>query len=158
MKTIKSIMESATDKHFLMLAASLGGIKAVFEQYVFSDWQFLAFLAVMIGADTLLGVYKAWKLKTIESKAFARLFEKVLLYMCVLTMTNVLGKFTISGVGTGLFDWLDNVLYCGIMVREAISIVENAAEINPTLLPSWLLRRLKKFDDSGKLKDLISEE
>lgn len=149
-------MENITDKQFVMLAAALGGVKAVFEQYIFSDWQFAYFLIIIIAVDTVLGTYKAWKSKSLESRAYGRLFEKVLLYGCVLIMTNVLVTFTISGVATGMFNWLDDALYCGIMVREAISIVENVAEIKPDLLPAWVVRRLKKFDESGKLKDLMN--
>ncbi|PWJ54243.1 hypothetical protein CLV98_103473, partial [Dyadobacter jejuensis] len=40
-------------------------------------------------------------------------------------------------------------------VRESISILENIAEIRPNLLPKWILVRMKKFDESGQLKDLV---
>lgn len=155
MKVLNSMLTNISDKYFFMISATFAGIKAVADTYIFSDWQFVLFLLIMIVVDTALGTYKAWKKKTLESRAYARLFEKILLYGCVLVMSHVLIRFPISGTATGLFDWADDVLYCAIMVREAISIVENVGEIKPDLLPKWVLGRLKKFDESGQFKDLL---
>lgn len=144
-----------SDKHFLAVSAAFGGIKTVFDTYIFSDWQFVLFLIVIILVDTVLGTYNAWKKKTLESRAYARLFEKILIYGGILITSHVLISFTISGTATGLFNWVDDLLFCMIMVREAISICENIGEIRPDLLNKKLLARLKKFDESGEYKDLI---
>ena len=144
-----------SDKHFFTMSAAIASLKAAFDTYIFSDWQFVFFLLCIVGADTVLGTYKAWKSKTIESRAWARLFEKLLLYAGVLVMSHVLIRFPISGQATGFFDWVDDVLYCMIMVREAISILENVGEIRPDLLSKAILSRLKKFDETGAFKDLM---
>lgn len=144
-----------SDKNFLAVSAAFAGIKTVFDTYIFSDWQFVFFLVIIVLVDTILGTYKAYKKKTLESRAYARLFEKILLYGGILIMSHVLISFPISGTATGLFDWVDDVLYCAMMVREAISILENVGEIKPNLLPAWILARLKKFDESGQFKDLM---
>lgn len=153
--TLNSMFANISDKNFLTFSAAFAGLKTVFDTYVFSDWQFVLFLLIMIVVDTALGTYKAWKKRSLESRAYARLFEKILLYGSVLVMSHVLIRFPVSGTATGLFDWVDDVLYCAIMVREAISIVENVGEIKPDLLPAWVLARLKKFDESGQFKDLM---
>ncbi|TXH13667.1 MAG: hypothetical protein E6R03_10915 [Hyphomicrobiaceae bacterium] len=85
-----------------------------------------------------------------------RVLEKVLLYASVLILSHVLTRFTIAGAVSGLFNWFDDLLLAGIMVREGLSILENIAEIKPDLLPTWLMKRFKRFDESGKLKDLIN--
>ena len=144
-----------SDKHFLAVSAAFAGIKTVFDTYIFSDWQFVLFLIVIILVDTVLGTYNAWKKKTLESRAYARLFEKILIYGGILITSHVLISFTISGTATGLFNWVDDLIFCTIMVREAISICENIGEIRPDLLNKKLLARLKKFDESGEFKDLI---
>lgn len=144
-----------SDKHFLTVSAAFASVKMAVDTYIFSDWQFVFFLIVMIIVDTILGTYKAWKNKNLESRAYARLFEKIVLYGAILITTNVLINFPIKGVATGLFDWVDDVLYCAIMVREAISIFENVGEIRPSLLSNRILSRLKKFDESGEFKDLM---
>lgn len=153
--TLNSMFTNISDKHFIAVSAAFAGLKAVFDTYVFSDWQFGLFLLTIIIVDTVLGTYKAWKQKNLESRAYARLFEKILLYGGALIMSHVLMRFTISGEASGFFDWTDDVLYCGIMVRESISILENIGEIKPDLLPRWMLTRLKKFDESGQFKDLM---
>lgn len=155
MKTLQSMFLNITDKSFLSVSAAFAGLKLTLDTYVFADWQFVLFLLVMIIVDTGLGTYNAWKMKVLESRAYARLFEKILLYGSVLVMSHILMKFPVHGVVTGLFDWIDDILYCAIMVREAISIVENVGEIKPDLLPKWVLSRLKKFDESGQFKDLM---
>ena len=144
-----------SDKHFLAFSAAFAGLKTVFDTYIFSDWQFVIFLFSLVIVDTILGTYKAWKSKTIESRAYSRLFEKILLYSGVLVTSHILISFPISGAPNGFFGWCDDVLYCAMIVREAISIFENVGEIKPDLLPKWILSRLKRFDESGEFKDLI---
>jgi len=144
-----------SDKHFFAVSAAFAGLKTVFDTYIFSDWQFVAFLIAIVLVDTILGTYKAWKGKTLESRAYARLFEKILLYGAVLVTSHILISFPLSGTPNGLFTWCDDVLYCAMIVREAISILENVGEIKPDFLPAWILSRLKKFDESGQFKDLM---
>jgi hypothetical protein len=38
-------------------------------------------------------------------------------------------------------------------VREGISIVEKIGALKPNLLPVWILKRLKHFDENGKFQD-----
>jgi hypothetical protein len=44
-----------------------------------------------------------------------------------------------------------DVIICGMMVRETISIGENIEAIQPGTLPKWLVKRLKDFDDDGQI-------
>ena len=99
-----------SDKHFITVSAAIAGFKAVIDNYIFSDWQFAIFLVTMVAVDTILGVYKAWKSKSLESRAYSRVIEKILLYGAVLIMASVLIRFPVSGKVTGLFDWADDVL------------------------------------------------
>lgn len=157
MKIAVKLINVVTDPTLLIWAVSLGTIKSIVEKYIFSDWEFLMFLVVLVACDTILGFYKAWKSKTIESKAWGQVIEKFLLYSMVLIVANVLTKFTVNGDTSSIFNWIDDVFFGALLVREAISILENIGEIKPDFLPAWILKRLKKFDDSGKVKDLIDE-
>ncbi|TXH13668.1 MAG: hypothetical protein E6R03_10920 [Hyphomicrobiaceae bacterium] len=60
-----------TDPNYFMLAASLGGFKIAVGEYIYNDWQYVGFLTVLIIVDTILGLYKAWKNKNLESRAWA---------------------------------------------------------------------------------------
>jgi hypothetical protein len=42
--------------------------------------------------------------------------------------------------------------YAALLVRESISIIENIGAIKPDLLPKWILKRLKSFDDKGQFQ------
>lgn len=153
--TLTALIATISDKGLLSVSAALAVLKSVADTYFFDDWFFLTFLLVIIGVDTVSGTYRAWKKKNLESRAYARIFEKLLTYGCLLVMAHVLMNFPIKGKSTGLFDWLDNALYCLMMVREAISILENFAEINPKGISTKILARLKNFDESGNFKDLL---
>ncbi len=138
----------------ILLASVLGFLKLIIEKYFFNDWQFLSAFFVLIMLDTLLGIWKNLKTKTLSSRGFAGFFEKLGLYASFLIVTHILITFTIDGKEVVVFAWIDNVFYCAIMVRESISIIENIGAIKPDLIPSWILAYLKKFDASGKLSDL----
>lgn len=142
----------------LLLTGVLGFLKLIVEKYLFNDWQFLSALFVLVMLDTALGVWKNLKTKSLSSRGFAGFFEKMGLYASFLIVTHVLITFTVNGKEVGVFAWIDNVFYSAIMVREAISILENIGTIKPDLIPAWILAYLKKFDASGKLSDLQNPE
>ncbi|WP_072356844.1 bacteriophage holin [Chitinophaga sancti] len=121
------------------------------EKYVYSDWEFLKFLFVIVSVDTLLGFTKAVMEKKVSSKGFGMVLKKLLIYTCLLVATSALTKFTISGAPQVAFSFLNNVVFSAIMVREAISIFENVAEIEPGVLPGSILKYLQKFhSETGK--------
>lgn len=121
------------------------------EKYVYSDWEFLKFLFVIIAVDTVLGIYKAIAGRNVSSKGFGMLFRKILVYCGALVATSVLVRFSVDGGVQAAFRFMDNVVFSAIMVREAISIFENIAEIEPDALPKWILKYLKRFDSiTGK--------
>ena len=142
------------NKSYILLSISVSFIIQIFEKYFFNDWQFLGFLVVLMSIDTITGFIKYWKLKQISSKGFSALFIKFLLYSSVLITGHVLTQFQINGNQNIIFSWIDDLIYSAIVVREAISIFENIAIINPELFPQWILKRLKAFDESGNLNDL----
>lgn len=153
--TLNLLVLAATDKVFFSFTAAITGLQTLLNTYVFADWQFGIYLTMLVLVDSATGTYNAWKNKTIESKAWKGVLEKFLLYGAALIMCHAMMNFTIKGEAAGRFDWLDDVVYLAMMVREAMSIIENIGEIRPNLLPKWLTSRFKKFDESGNVNDLI---
>lgn len=136
---------------YLAAGWTLAPLISWFEKYIFSDWEFLIFLGVIVAVDTLLGVVKALYLREFSSKGFGMLLRKILVYAGALVATSALVRFTVDGAPQGAFRFFDNVVFSAIMVREAISIFENIAEIDPDAMPKWILKYLKKFDSyTGK--------
>ena len=142
---------------YLLIGWSLAPITRFVNEYVFSDWDYLRFLFVIMAVDTLLGLYKAILAKDISSKGYGMVIKKIIVYSAALIATNVLVKFTINGATQIAFGWMNSVVYSAIIAREAISIFENIAVIDPKAMPKRLLKYLKDFDSfTGrplKLKD-----
>lgn len=120
------------------------------EKYLYNDWDFIKFLIPLIIMDTIFGVLKNWKYGTLSSDAWGKVVWKFISYTSLLILAHILTHFTVDGNVVVVFTWLDEAVYSALMVKEGISIVENLGAISPTLLPKWLLIRLKQFDETGK--------
>lgn len=147
--TLFKITHELTTPFLLIYASVFAAISELFEKYLFSDWQYLIFLVTIVGIDSILGAYAAYKRHELSSKGWGKIIEKLLIYFSFLVMTHVLMFVTINGQPVTLLSWLDDTLFFAILIREAISVVENAALINPGLVPKWLLAKLKTFDNDG---------
>lgn len=133
----------------LKLSLVVSPVFAFFEKYIWADWDFIKFLAVIVLIDTVTGIVKHYRAKTISSNGFGRFFVKVIVYFLFLVVVHNLTHYTTDGEVDGIFGWLDSLGYASIMCREAISIFENLGAIYPELIPSWILKRLKAFDKTG---------
>lgn len=140
----------------LVYSTSLAGAVNFVHKYVFADWQFVITLSVIVFIDTLLGLMLAYKLKNIESNKFAKVLNKMIVYILLLIATHTLTHYKVQGqesLGIFIFVWIDNIVYAAIMVRELISILENTGKLGIFVAPSWIMARLKDFDDKGKIND-----
>jgi phage-related holin len=158
-ETLFKISHELTNPLLFIYASIFTVLSELFEKYLFNDWQYLIFMVTLVFIDSVLGAYAAYKRKELSSTGWGKIIEKLLIYFSFLVMTHVLMFVTINGEKVTLLSWLDDTLFFSILIREAISVVENAALINPALIPKWLLAKLKSFDNEGnpKLPNLGSE-
>lgn len=119
-------------------------------EFVFSDFRFAVFLAILIALDTITGLWKAIKLRKVSSKGFGSVITKVLVYSIFAIVLHVLEAFSDKDVVKVAFDWIGTTGYVAMIVRESISVIENLGAIQANLIPTWILRKLKDFDDDGK--------
>lgn len=133
-----------------LLAFTWSAIAGLFNTYIFNDWSFLVYLVIMIMIDTILGVWKAFKYGKLSSARFGGLVIKSVLYAIFLVVIHNLTNFSTNDVTKSIFMWVEELCYAALLVREAISIVENIGAIKPDLLPVWILKRLKSFDEKGQ--------
>lgn len=124
------------------------------EKYIFSDWGFLPYLLVLIVMDTLLGFGYAWRMKEISGQKFAGLFVKIIVYGPLMILGHVIENFEVSGVKMEGGFYFKFVIYLGIMIVEAISILKNLGKINKNLVPKFLLKRMEGFNESGDFNEL----
>jgi phage-related holin len=131
-----------------LCAAIFAPALSIIEKYLFSDWEFLIFLFILVGLDTVTGIWKHYKLKTISSSGFSGFFTKVIVYCVFLIVVHVMGNFTDNKIALAALDWVEQVAYGSLIVRESISIIENLGVIHPGLIPTAILKRLKQYDSS----------
>ena len=99
-----------------------------FEKYVFGDWEFLKFLVVLMIVDTLIGFLHHIKKKDFSVEGF----EKILII--------------------GGFEWFRVTICTALIVREALSILNNIQKVYPNVLPPRIRKYLKYYDETGEIK------
>jgi toxin secretion/phage lysis holin len=143
---------------YAILGWAIAPFAAFFKEYVFDDFEFLKFLFVICAVDTALGFFKAVVHKNVSSRGFSMVFTKIIIYSAALICSHVLVSFTVHNKAYAVFSWVDTVIFSGIIVREAVSIFENIALIDPTAVPKRLLKYLKDFDSFTGIKKLENEK
>lgn len=137
----------------LLEVAPFGGVAgfflALFEKYVFADWEFLGFLFVLSVTDTALGMYFAWKEHKFSSAGYKRVFGKMIVYSCLIVLCHVLQHIPISGIGQTVFSIVKYGIYCSLIINETVSILTNAGKLGYAV-PAWILKRLSDFNEKGE--------
>jgi phage-related holin len=131
------------------ISSVLSFVIMIIDKYVFNDWEFIAMLTVLIALDTILGFYVAFINKEISSDKFAKLFTKIIVYMVMLICSHSATHVKANGSDIVILAWLDSVIYSGIVVREILSLFEKCAIIQPNLVPQWIIKRLKQYNETG---------
>jgi phage-related holin len=119
-------------------------------KYIYQDWEFAKWIGVAIAVDTTVSLVKHWLHKDISSEEFWHKFaKKIFIYIVLLISSNFLTNYTVRGHVVGATQWVGEYLCVFMLIREGISILENANAIIP-IVPVWLLKRLKDFNDNGE--------
>lgn len=106
-------------------------------------------IVIIVLLDTILGVMKAYKLKTISSNGFGQVITKTAVYMVVLIAANQGFINAPNETISALFKFVSGTVYGTILAREMLSIIENATMMGYIKLPKTLLSKLKYFNDDG---------
>lgn len=134
----------------LLVSLPITGIIEFIDAYIYSDWEFARFLVTLIIVDTVLSVIKHLLHKDASSEDFWKgTSKKVFVYMLLLIVANVMSNFAVNGHHINATSWIGDYLCVAMLVREAISIIENSNAIYPWL-PVKVLKRLKDFGENGE--------
>jgi phage-related holin len=125
-----------------------------FQKYLFDDPEYLVFLCILIFLDTSLGIWHAFRQRQIDPEKFGDILVKIVIYAVFIIVGHILANFTVSGDKLTGGEYLKFLIYLSMIVKEALSIFKKTAQINPKLLPKWLVERLKGFDETGDLSKL----
>jgi len=132
------------------LGTVAGLVWALFQKYIFNDWEFLGFLFVLSVMDTLLGMYYAWQKNELSSKGYRRIFTKMIVYSCLIILGHVLTGVNITGIGRIVLDTVKYGIYCSLVFNEALSILTNCGKLGFGV-PKWILQRLSDFNEKGEM-------
>ena len=125
-------------------------IGAEFMKYVYQDWEFAKWIGVAVAIDTLIGLLKHLVHKDASSESFfAKFSKKIAVYILLLILANILTNFTVNGSNMGATDWMGTYLCVYMLVREAISVMENANAVIP-IFPKSFIKRFKDFNENGE--------
>lgn len=125
-------------------------IVADFSRYIYQDWEFAKWIGVAVVVDTILGVWKHFLHRDVSSESFFSKFgKKIVIYIFLLILSNVLANCTVNGSAIGATQWISTYLCVFMMVREGFSCVENIQAIYP-IFPTSFVRRLKDFNEKGE--------
>ena len=134
-----------------MIALPITPFIELFEKYVFGDWEFVKYLVVLVVIDTILGFSKHYIKHDISSKAYGMIVKKIVSYSIVMIVAHVVATFRVGGEQIESLVWFRYFACSALMVREAISIIENLEVISPGFIPKSIVRRLSEFDsNTGK--------
>ena len=134
-----------------MIALPITPFIELFEKYVFGDWEFVKYRVVLVVIDTILGFSKHYIKHDISSKAYGMIAKKIVSYSIVMIVAHVVATFRVGGEQIESLVWFRYFACSALMVREAISIIENLEVISPGFIPKSIVRRLSEFDsNTGK--------
>lgn len=128
-------------------------------KYIYQDWEFAKWIGVAIAIDTLASIVKHFIYKDVSSDEFWKKFSrKIFVYLILMILSNLLAHYTVKGNVVGPTEWISDYLCVFMILREAISILENLNAIIP-VVPVWLLKRLKDFNENGEyIKNIKNKE
>lgn len=136
----------------LSIPLSFSTTTSFIEQYVFRDWEFLKYLMILVVIDTIVSWIYHLKNKDFSSKGFGMIAIKLIIYSSLLIVSHVIGNFTVEGGSIESYTWFRSVVCNALIIRESISIVENASKLYPGLVPQRIKKYLDDFDENGSLK------
>ena len=133
----------------LIIALPLSVVSDILH-YVYQDWEYAKWIGIAVVVDTLLGFVKHLIHKDASSEGFfVKFSKKIFVYILLLILSNVLANITIHGSAVGTTQWIGTYLCTYMIVREAISVMENANAILP-IFPKSVIKRFKDFNDKGE--------
>jgi hypothetical protein len=93
--------------------------------------------------DTITGFWKHLKLKRLSSEGWGKFVVKVIIYWMFIKLVDKL-------IVADILEFVGDLMLSGLIVREAISVIENMGVIYPGIIPAWILKKLKDFEDDGE--------
>jgi phage-related holin len=103
-----------------------------------------AVLLILLVADALTGLARAWKCKNLSPLLWQNGLVKIAVYLAALAAVNAFARY-LGMEGHALAEYFEAVVYGTMLFRELLSIHENAAAVGLPLLPHSILERFSGY-------------
>jgi hypothetical protein len=118
------------------------------EHFLWSDWEFAGFLAVLVALNASLQLVLDWQARRLSTRWVHHLLLRVLAYAAALITIHTLSHHTIQGAPNtvlgAIVPWLDATLLATLLLREALEIHLRLVALGFPVLPDFLLKRIEK--------------
>lgn len=142
----------------ITIAGVLSIVKNLFFQYVWSDPSFIVGLIILIGIDTITGIWKSRiKKQFVSQKLGKNTATKLILYFLSIGAIKQVDKFMIGSWAEKIAHGFVDIMCLMMLCAELLSILENVSEINPASPFAPIIRTLKRFLKSGAIEDLTQK-
>lgn len=132
--TVFGLKNSVVNLYFAIVA----GLTSLITNYIWDDSSAVYFMAFLVAADFLSGIWKAKKNKVFSSTRFPRAFVSLLIYCLLLAVSWNAAKHSV------LFVWLPGATFGGIISTLILSLIENLQALG-----------FVKFDLLSTIKDKL---
>ena len=75
----------------------------------------------------------------------------MLIYAAVIFVAHGLQNFSTHSTTKWVFDWIEQGVYSALLVAEFLSIIENADKIRPGIIPKFIAKKLKQYNETGNI-------
>lgn len=142
----------------ILLPQAVRTAGALFEKFVFNDWNALAFLMVLFLLDTLLGMARSFHQGRFHSRGMRQMFTKLRDYGVGIVVAHVFSAIEIDGSRVPWADYMSLgikfAIYLMILIIEAKSIDENLRGLGGQglPLPKFLRKGMTDWEETGSFR------
>ena len=131
-----------------LLSIPLSTVSLWIEKYIFSDWEFLKYLTIMVVIDTALAMIYACKKKKLSSKGYWLIGKKIFSYAVLLIIANAARNIDTSVQLDHGGLWVSSLICWSLFMREGLSILEKLSKLNIDIVPEKIMRYFKDYNNN----------
>lgn len=136
----------------LMLGMAIAPIAEWVDYHINPDVDFLLSMAVTLLIGFIGRVWLSWKQKDLDREAMLLYPKKAAFYFLLITAINTATNYRVHGETNTLLQYIDNALYCAMIIAELIPILRYGEQLGLFQTPKWLSKHLKHYDETGTLQ------
>ena len=147
-------MDIKYELNLLFIGSAFSFFIQFVNKFLWSDWEFIGWMALLITIDTITGTWYAIRMGNFNSNAMKATLSKIVYYGISLIVIHIMSHSTVRGqensIMAFIMPYIDSTMYAYFMLREVVSIGENMGKLGFNIFPVWVMKRLKDFNENGK--------